>query len=383
MKKGTLLFLFFLVVAMVGGVMLVNQNQEMRRGATFANTTLSVLPSEKITKNVGDTLSAQVWFQTESGAKVDGIQAKVCYGNELTLSDVSGAVANTEAGFDETPIISVNVGTSQSCAVLVATSKKSASNLTTTAKAITLYFSAVTAGSGTITIDQTSSMVTGDNEASTTDKMIAITGVSGTSYEIKGAVVTGDEPVLNYKVAFANVNAGDADCVHNWPMQVIVLGAGESKVYSNVIPSTRTAVGNKLVFSGSLVLSGFNHFNDLAVFIKGPKHLQMKYAVQNQNAAYNKAGGELTLTKSPDTSVVYDFSNYPMIPGDVTGTSDGVQDGWIDGIDFSYVKGKSLTHETVSSGSYLKSDLDGNCQVNSNDVNVLKISLQTKQGQLY
>jgi hypothetical protein len=72
-----------------------------------------------------------------------------------------------------------------------------------------------------------------------------------------------------------------------------------------------------------------------------------------------------------------------MIPGDVTGEVEGVQDGWVNGIDFAYVKARALTHETVASGGYLKSDLDGNCQVNSNDVNILKISLQTKQGQLY
>jgi hypothetical protein len=384
MKKTTILMTILLVVAMVGALALVTQNQETRRGAAFANTTLSVLPSEKITKAVGDVLSAQVWFQTESGAKVDGVQTIVCYGDELSLSETSGATANTEAGFDADPIIVVkDAGDNQSCATIVATSKKSASSLTTTAKALTINFTAVKAGSGNITINKDKSMVTGDNSASATDKIITVTSVAGTTYEITGETVTGDEPILNYKVAYSNVNAGDASCVVNWPLQVIILGGGESKAYSGVIPSTRTEVNGKVVMSGSLALTGFSHFDNLAVFIKGPKHLQMKYAVQNQSAAYSKAGGELTLTKSASTSTVYDFTAYPMIPGDVTGSTDGVQDGWIDGIDFSYVKTRALTHETVSGGEYLKSDLDGNCQVNSNDVNILKISLQTKQGQLY
>jgi hypothetical protein len=249
---------------------------------------------------------------------------------------------------------------------------------------MTVNFSAVKAGSGGIAIDEAGSMVTGDNSTSATDKTIAITSVAGTTYEIDGGnVVTGNDPILNYKVAYANVKANDAACVVNWPLQVIVLGGGESKVYSNVIPSSAAAMGNTLVESGSLVLTGFGQYSNVAVFIKGPKHLQMKYAIQNQSGPYNQAGGELTLTKDPATSPIYDFTAYPMIPGDVSGSSDGVQDGWIDGIDFSYVKTSALTHDTVATGGYLKSDLDGNCQVNTNDLNILKISLQTKQGQLY
>ena len=383
MKKTKILLTLLLVTALVGALALVKKNQNTQKGATFANTTLAVLPSDKITKAVGETLTATVWFYTEnSGALVDGVQAKVCYGNELTLNESNGAVGNTDVGFDASPIINVSVGSSQSCAVVVATSKKSATNLSALAKALTLYFSAVSAGSGSIIIDKDASAVTGENTASTTDKSLAITSVAGTTYGITGTT-TGDYPVLNYKVAYVNVKADDSNCVVDWPMQVIVLGGGVSKVYTDVVPSSTAAVGNTLVASGSLTLTGFNVYSGVAAFFKGPKHLQMKYAIQNQNGAYSSAGGELTLTNSSSTSTVYDFTAYPMVPGDVSGATDGVQDGWIDGIDFSYVKTRALTHDTVSSGGYLLSDLDGNCQVNSNDVNVLKISLQTKQGQLY
>jgi hypothetical protein len=40
-------------------------------------------------------------------------------------------------------------------------------------------------------------------------------------------------------------------------------------------------------------------------------------------------------------------------------------------------------HETADNGGNLKADLDGNCQANSRDVTILKISLEEKQGQLY
>ncbi|MBP6989586.1 hypothetical protein KBB48_02330, partial [Candidatus Shapirobacteria bacterium] len=120
-----------------------------------------------------------------------------------------------------------------------------------------------------------------------------------------------------------------------------------------------------------------------AVFFKGPKHLQMKYARQNQSTSYDKAGGELTLTTSAATSPEYDFTAYPMLPGDIVGNSpEEAPNGIINGVDFSYLKNRP-SHESVAEGGYLKGDLDGNCQINTNDVNILKLSLETKQGELY
>lgn len=438
MKKGTLLFLIFLMIAMAGALVLLNQNQDTRKGATFANTSLFILPSDKINGNINETISAQVWFETQSGAKVDGVQTKVCYGKELSLAE-SGVVVNTVAGFEDSPIFAVGeTSATQSCSIIVVTSKKAAADLVTTAKAMTLNFTAVSVGSGSITINKDASMVTGDNSASPTDKTLAITSVAGTTYtigtlstgcnltvnpprlcptgyycktisELQGAdgvctegcdtnadcpsgqvcsnhvctIVTTDVPILNYKVSFAYVKAGDNKCLVNWPLQVIVMGGGESKVYTNVIPSSKTEANGKVIFQGSLPLVGFNHLTNVAVFIKGPKHLQRKYAVQSQSGPYSKAGGELTLTKLETTSPVYDFSAYPMLAGDVIGANSESQDGWISGVDYSFIKTKADLHQTVAEGTYLKGDLDGNCQVNANDVNELKISLEKKQEELY
>jgi hypothetical protein len=380
MKKTTIPLIILLTVALIGGLMLVKQNQETRKGASFANTKLMLLPSEKIIKAVGEVVPVKVYYQTESGAKVDGVQAVVCYGDELTLDPDTGVVGNTENGFEAEPIVSIKDG----CATLVTASKKAADQLKTTGEAFAINFMAAKVGEGNLTINQAKSMVTGDNTSSAIDKEIAITGVENTTYQITGDdPITGDELILNLKGAFGHVKAAGGECVVNWPLQVIVLGGGESKVYSGVVATSQTKVGDLVVYQGSLPLVGFNHSENVAVFVKGPKHLQMKYAVQDQSGPYNEAGGKLSLTNSVTTSPVYDFTKYPMIPGDVTSEVEGVQDGWVNGIDFAYVKARALTHESVDSGGYLRSDLDGNCQVNSNDVNILKISLQTKQGQLY
>jgi len=197
-----------------------------------------------------------------------------------------------------------------------------------------------------------------------------------------GSAITGQDLVLNYKVALANVNANGAKCLNTPSLKISVVGNGQSKTYEGVMPQSREIVGNKLVFGGSLNLTGFNESGGVAVFVSGPKQLQMKYGKNNQTAVYGKAGGELALTKSIDR--VYDFSAYPMLGGDVVAndSQDG-QDGVINGVDFAYIKSRSLIHETVNEGGYLQGDLDGNCQVNSNDVNILKMSLREKQGELY
>lgn len=194
----------------------------------------------------------------------------------------------------------------------------------------------------------------------------------------------GKDLILNYKVAFGGVNPNSSQCAINWPLQITVVGEGESKTYANVIPTTKTTVGDKLVFSGSLTLTGFTKKTGVSVFIKGPKHLKTKYCKNNQTSTCNQVAGEITLTDVATTSPIYDFSGNPLLPGDVVAvSSETAQDGWINGVDFSYVKSKSLVHETVATGENLRGDLDGNCQVNSNDVNLLKISLQDKQEQLY
>jgi len=197
-----------------------------------------------------------------------------------------------------------------------------------------------------------------------------------------GSVVTGQDLVLNYKVSLANVNPNSAKCLSDLPLKILVVGNGQSKTYEGVMPQSREILGNKLVFGGSLNLIGFNGNSGVAVFVSGPKQLQMKYGKNNQTVVYGKAGGELALTKSTD--LVYDFSGYPLLGGDVVAndSQDG-QDGVINGVDFAYIKSRSLIHETVNEGGYLQGDLDGNCQVNSNDVNILKMSLREKQGELY
>ncbi len=203
--------------------------------------------------------------------------------------------------------------------------------------------------------------------------------------------VAGAGMVLNYKMSFSNIKPADNKCLVDWPIQIKVTGPTQTNIYTGIIPNSKIVVGDKLVFGGSLNLVGTKPFTEtsgVAVFISGPKHLQMKYGKDLQTTSYGKAGGELTLTNG--ATPVYDFSGYPLLAGDVVANdSQDKQDGVINGVDFAYIKSKSLVHETVDEElqgkpeGYLKGDLDGNCQINSNDVYILKMSLQEKQSELY
>jgi len=379
MKKINFLFTLLLVAALVGAVVLVRQNQQLNRGATFANTTLSVLPSSVQQKNVGDNLPVTIEFLTEGSAKVDGVQANVCYGPELSLDPATGATAGADAGFSSTPIVVINQNASgQSCATVAVTSQQSADNLKTTGVAFTLNFTALSGGSGAITIDQTKSMVTGDNPNSPTDKTLAITAVNGTTYQISGTANTGTGPELKFKFTFAGVAPSSA-CAVSWPLKVVALGNGQSLVATNVLP---TDTGTSLSVNGQILEAytasihlGTLPTSNLALFVKGPKHLQMKYAKDAQAGPYGASGGTLcTGTGCPDT---YDFTGYPILPGDVN------QDGWINSTDFSLVKTDASKYVQVNSGQNTQNDLDGSCQVNTRDESLLVNSLNQKQEELY
>ena len=83
------------------------------------------------------------------------------------------------------------------------------------------------------------------------------------------------------------------------------------------------------------------------------------------------------MTNVASTSPVLDFSEYPILAGDVNG------DGIINGIDFTTIKPKAADFVEIASGGYLAEDLDGSCQVNNNDIILLVRSLNEKQDQVY
>ena len=118
----------------------------------------------------------------------------------------------------------------------------------------------------------------------------------------------------------------------------------------------------------------------LGVFLKGPRHLQMKYGVDDQVEFYNQSEGKISVTASSATTPVHDFTKYPLMAGDVTGPEDEGQDGVVDGLDFSYVK--TEVNKRLE-GDNMLADLNGNCKLESQDLTLLMLAMKDKQEQLY
>lgn len=359
-----------MVAALVGGLVLVNQTQDSRRGAAFANTSLILLPSEKIVKKVDEDLLVHLKFATEGGAKLYNIETSVCFGPQLDFRGME-STGNTELGYGSPMVVEDGMDGQNKCYKVIALKEATKTDLAATSgEAAVLKFKAVSAGTGTIYLNKDKSKATGENAASETDKWITVTSVANTSYEITGTAADTTGPEIKFKMTYAGVIEG-TKCAVDWPVKVVVLAGAEKKEITNVITKrTDQKVDGLMVYEGSFRLGTFATQN-LALFIKGPKHLQMKYAIDGQSGSYGKAGGEISGGKA------YDFTKYPALVGDVN------VDGWVNGQDFSIVKAKAGKYEQVADGSNHAQDLDGSCQVNQRDLTLLVNSLDKKQEELY
>ncbi len=221
-------------------------------------------------------------------------------------------------------------------------------------------------------------LVTAAHECSVvTNKNDGVSCGSGKVCTAGECISSGSVGILNFKMAFAGVSA-KSKCATDWKVKAIVRDAnGTMKTYEDVVLSLDESSAAKNIYKGSIALEGISSQSGLSVFLKGPKHIQVKYGEDSQSEMYNREGGNLSVTTDINTSKWYDFSNYAMGPGDVN------QDGVVNALDFSIVKSKSLSHEVVSEGVYLEEDLDGNCIMNTNDVLLLRETLKDKQDQIY
>lgn len=389
----TVVLSLLLIASLVGAVFLVRQNQEMRRGAYFSSTSLFLQPTS-ISTTVGQQISIQLWVEsqlitgsTADRAKVDFAQTSVCYDStKLSITPTLSTVVVADP-FTDVQLATVRTSTISGydkCLDVAVSSSKAKSSLKSGAQQIaTVKFTAVANGSGTFKVDAERVTASGYNPSTLSNDMsLSIGTIAGGSYSIgSGSTIVNDgtSAVLNYKMAFLG-QIPNASCASNWPITITALGNGYSGVYTGITPTYESNSNGKAIYKGSLTLTGFTQKDNVAIFIKGPKHIQVKYGKADQSAMYNKAGGELTLTGDSSTSPTYDFSGYPDLAGDVTSSSSsGTQDGLINGLDFAYIKARALTHNTADS----MADLDGDCMATNNDVNIFKISLNEKQGQLY
>ena len=211
---------------------------------------------------------------------------------------------------------------------------------------------------------------------------------ANTAWKSVSATAGSIASIVNIKLAFAGVKLNNGQCATNWPVTMkMVDNTGKSvvdQVFSGV-PTQTASVNSKgeIIYDFNVTVNNVlgSGGSDLAFFLAGPKHISLKYGKNNQSGWYSNLAGTLGLTSGSTNN--YDFSSYSLLAGDVTGNTAGTPDGKIDGRDFSYIKEKANVLASGAAGTNVSGDLDGNCQVNSGDVRLIKQSLTEINGQTY
>lgn len=194
-------------------------------------------------------------------------------------------------------------------------------------------------------------------------------------------VPTKDDYVLKFKVVFLGLWPEYEVCGKEFEkVNVIVESNVGTTFVANNLTLTKTIeledVGeNKqnAVYLGQISLTGFNYSSGLSIVIKGAKHIGMRYVVNDQkDCRVGKAGKLDNLTKNADNTPIFDFTGFPLQPGDVNG------DDKVNAQDYVLVK------TGVESGTNKKEyDLNGDCLVRSADTNYLLQTLSVKCGDTY
>lgn len=438
-KSINIVFAVLVVAALIGGLMLVSENQDSRRGAYFSGTKILVMP-ETINTTIGSKAIAQIFLETENSAKLSALDTVVCYGPGLTLDSTNPedqVILNTEALKDliDVSLTTVNDKPCVRIIALAGATMKPTDLKSGMVKVADLKFDATEVASGTIIVLADKTKVGGYNPAiGATDNSLKVSSVSESNYVITdgtgeptpttgggvtpttgsgvtpttgsgvtpttgsgvtpttGSGVTptvpasSDDSVLKFKMAFYGVR-GDALCAdaEGLPLTVTVRSNdGLVKTYSNIVTTRLNSDGDLALYEAVVPLAGFNVRDGVAVFVKSPKSLQVKYGINGQASYYGIAGGELSgLTNNADSTPVFDFSGYPLLMGDVTGQTAGEQDGVVDGLDFSFIKTESIKRTEVAEHTFMLTDMNGNCKMESQDLANMMLSLSVKQGQLY
>lgn len=400
MKTRLLLLVAMSLVAIGGGVYLVGKNQETRRGATYAGVGVSFWPNTKVI-GVGETFWVTMMLDANS-QKLSGLEAKIRYDKNRLKVLTTEVVTADSVGVGEsgglfkavTDVFDNSDNQSEGYISLAGVSMEEieAKMATGVVKILKINLEAIAPGEGKVGMWTADTNTIVGHNVNGNDKGLAITSYADGIYTIQGgetpSPTPGEEipsptpggetgPRMRFMFRFSGVDAS-AQCAENWPISIIVLGEGKTAVYTTT-PQRLSTITDRAVFLADFRLNGFEAKEGLALFVRGPKHIQMKYGDDLQERSYWAVGGKLSVL---DENKIYDFSKYPMLAGDVTGPNE-TRDGVINVLDFSQMKNKAGTHLTVQDSNYLPDDLDGNCQLAPNDVEVLKQSLGTKQDELY
>ena len=394
-----LMVMGLLVVVLVMATLLVRERQDVRRGAEVGPTVSFVPASSEL--SVGETIVTSFFLDTK-GAKLAGMDVQLTYSrNKLRVVRVEEvSVVFRE---NNNTVFKTNVDESGGVIDLTVFSSENLNNLPSgVSNLFKIVFEAKAVGTARVGLNTNY-----DNllvkQVETDVSMVGIEAGGQATYVISevGPVnsptltptervtpvptVISEDTRLNFKIAFSGFKDKEAVCGQNWPVNVLVMGQGETAVYLDValVATDEKTEKDEVIFGASFLIDrGYSNLSN-AIFIKGPQHLQVKYGEDGQTGFYNREGGGVLLGMDKNEKV-YDFSGYSILAGDITGMEEGVADGRVDGRDFSYVKSKiSVVRKDPIFIEMVKGDFDGDCMVGNVDLSILMNSLVEKLDELY
>lgn len=408
-----------LVLGLAGAIALVQSGQDTRSSASFITSgTLSALPANSSVR-VGDEFKINFAVENTTAA-VNTFQITACY-DSTKVKLVESKITTGDFLPDIKQALTIN---SKPCYTVVGHIMNAVSSPLINLSSLT--FQALAEGTGTIELLKDNDRTGIAGVSTTDDKVIALTAINSANYTIAAALpaqvcvagtkecttiaqsrecvnnawvttncnstqncVNGtcqtksaENSIVSMKLAFAGVKANNDQCASTlWPMNVKIVDENNNVITTaeGVVPqkiNNLTNTKGEIVYkydvsvpNNKIPASGL-----ASVFLQGSKHVSVKYGENAQTAWYRQYKGALSLVSGTNN---YDFSLYSMLAGDVNG------DGKINGQDFSIIKEKSQPITTGEMGKNLYADIDGNCQVNTGDVRLIKESLTEINGQTY
>lgn len=377
-----LMMLLLLMAALIAGLSLVKVTQDTRKGAYIGRATASLLPATG-TFQVGDDIPVVVMLAS-GDKKVDQVDARVCVSDKSKVSMVSpvdSVIKESASGFTEV-VEPAWALASPNCvrAAFVNTNYDEGVLKSGAVKVGTFRFKAVAPGTVTFTVSGADKLGVAALNPNGLDPRLFVESYTDSTVTIVGS---GTGPAISFTMRFSGMqdftSSNVPSCLQNMTVDVVAVNSlGERRVFTGVpISKVSSQDGSPVWKVNNLRLVGFTSAaaGKDVLFVRGPKHIQTKFGVNNQTTYFNQSLGQLALTDGAN----FNFSGYPVLAGDVVSPSSETRDGDVNGADFSYVKRESLKGATGN----IKADLDYNCLLNSNDLNVLKSSLNERQSQLY
>ncbi len=381
-NKKMLLALPLLTLALAAGVVLLQNNQDTRKGAYFTTTRL-FLQTASTSYTAGAVAPVQVWV--DSPQKMNFVETVVCWeAGKLSLpTTATDLLASVRAKAPFTDVLKAKL-LNDNCLQLAVKAEVADTAISAGPMPVaTIDFTAGANGTVQMGLSKELSTVSGFNTTST-DTAAEIATPELITLNIGGS---GTGPQLAFFVTLSNLTKENYDRCENARGSNIKVdlqvqsGSGVMTTFNQValtrdsewtIPGTSV---NLVKYKGVVTLAGVVPGSNFSLFIKGPKHIQTKYGVNNQTTYYNEPKGNLTLTAGTNE---FSFMAYPLLAGDITGPS-GSADNKVDGLDYAMVKAEFAK----DSNRDLKADLDYSCDISGNDINLVKVALNERQSQRY